>query len=94
MDYHEFRRHVGKSGLTINEFASFLNIKASAVSNYARKPAVPVAYRIIAVLMGEFADRKIDYRSVLKSHGITPSSVRPTLTSLEDFKHRRERNAL
>lgn len=70
MDYIEFRRHLGKAGLTINEFAALLQIQPSSVSNYSQKEAVPRAYAVLAVVLGDAADRGIDFREVLGRFGL------------------------
>lgn len=70
MEYSEFRRHLGKAGLTINEFASLIEVRASSVSNYSKKNAVPRQYAAIAVLLGDAADRKVDFRELLNRFGL------------------------
>lgn len=70
MDYHEFRRHLGKANLTVNDFAGYLGVKPSSVSNYAKRAHVPRAYAALAVLMGDMADRAIEYQAVLGRFGI------------------------
>lgn len=70
MDYIEFRRHLGKAGLTINEFSSLIEVRASSVSNYAKKSQVPRPYAVMAVLLGDAADRGIDFRDLLKRFGV------------------------
>ena len=70
MDYKEFRRHLGKAGLTINEFSALINVRPNSISNYAKKASVPAAYAVIAVLTGEAADHGIDFRNNLSRFGI------------------------
>lgn len=66
MTYDEFKRHVGKAGLTIKEFAELIKLKPASVSNYAKSGEVPSHLSIIAVLLAEFAERKIDFREILE----------------------------
>lgn len=66
MDYEEFKRQLGKAGLTGREFADLLQLNRNSISNLAQKDMVPNHYAIIAALLGEMAENKIDFRSVLK----------------------------
>lgn len=70
MTYTEFRRHLGKAGLTVNEFSSLIDVRASSVSNYAKKNAVPRQYAILAILLGDAADRGHNFRDLLRQFGI------------------------
>ena len=83
MDYHEFRRHLGKANLTVNEFAGYLGVQPSSVSNYAKRPSVPRAYAVMAVLLGDLADRAIDPQSVLGRFGIHPIQHGKNVHSLD-----------
>jgi hypothetical protein len=65
MTYIEFQRHVGKAGLTIKSFAELIRMNRISLSNYAKQGEVPSHLAIIAALLGEMADRGIDYRAVL-----------------------------
>lgn len=67
MEYAEFRRQIGKAGLTIKKFAGLLMLNPKSVSNYASCKSVPNHLAIIGALMGELAERKIDIRTVLAS---------------------------
>ena len=72
MTYSEFRRHLGKAGMTINEFAAYLCVRPSSVSNYAKTGEVPRTYAMLAVLMGEAVDRGVPIADVFTRYGITP----------------------
>jgi transcriptional regulator with XRE-family HTH domain len=65
MDYDEFRRRLGKAGLSIKDFASILYISATTVSNYKKKGAVPLHMAIIVTLLAEMAENHLGYRSLL-----------------------------
>lgn len=65
MNYEEFRRHLGKAGLTNKAFAELVVINEKSVTNMAQKPAVPNNYAVIALLMGELADNGIEFKSKL-----------------------------
>jgi hypothetical protein len=74
MDYGEFRRHLGKAGLTVNAFAGYLGVVPTSVSNYAKQGRVPRTYAILAVLMGDAADRGVDFQGVLRRFALYPET--------------------
>lgn len=88
MDYREFRRHLGKADLTINEFSDYLNIRPSSVSNYASRGRVPPAYAALAVLMGDAADHGVDYRAVLARFGIRSRRLPKNVHALDEARDR------
>ncbi|MFP3558202.1 XRE family transcriptional regulator [Paraburkholderia sp. SIMBA_049] len=65
MTYTEFLRHVGKAGLTVKAFADLIKMNCVSLSNCAKKGEVPSHLAVIAALMGEMADKGLDYRSVI-----------------------------
>lgn len=84
MLYAEFRRHLGKAGMTINDFAAYLCIRPTSVSNYSKSGSVPRAYAILAILLGEAADRGINSAKLLENFGITPLAV-PTGSNVKQI---------
>ena len=70
MDYDEFKRQVGKAGLTLKAFAALLDVKPASLSNYAKKGTVPRRLAIVAVLMAELADNHVDIKLSLSRAGI------------------------
>jgi len=72
MDYEEFSRHVGKAGLTIKAFAELLCMNRVSISNLSKKSEVPIHLAVIAALMGEMADKGLDFRAVLARIKIEP----------------------
>lgn len=76
MIYDEFLRHLGKAGLTLRQFAELVKMNRVSVSNYGTKGEVPSHLAVISALMGEMADRKIDYREVLSRIDIAPKKPR------------------
>lgn len=76
MTYKEFQRQIGKAGLTIREFADLVKMNRISISNYGQKGEVPSHLAVIAALLGEMAERKIDYRSVLSLIDILPKKPR------------------
>lgn len=92
MDYSEFRRHLGKAGLTVAEFASLLDVCATSVSNYAAKGSVPRAYAVVAVLLGDAADRGSEFRAALSRFGIhirKQGRLGENVRQLAEFKRRK-----
>lgn len=90
VDYVEFRRHLGKAGLSINEFAALIDVCPSSVSNHSKRAAVPRIYAIAAVLLGDAADRQIPFRDVLNRYGIKLPlrAVEKAVTSLDEYRNR------
>ena len=76
MNYDEFLRHVGKSGLTLKEFAGLIQMNRVSISNLSKKRAVPSHLAVIACLMGEMAERKIDFQATLAKIEIEPKKPR------------------
>lgn len=70
MDYTEFKRHLGKGGLSLTQFASLVDVSPTAVTNYASKGSVPRHYAVLAVLLGDAADNGSDFRAVLSRFGL------------------------
>ncbi len=75
MLYAEFRRHLGKAGMTINQFAAYLGVRPASVSNYSKSGVVPRNYAIIAILLGDIADRGVNCSELLGSFGVFPQTV-------------------
>lgn len=67
MTYTEFKRQLGKAGLTVRAFAALLGQTPNSITNYASKGEVPTHLAIIAVLMAEMADAGLDFKDALRS---------------------------
>ena len=76
MTYDEFLRQLGKAGLNIRQFAELMKMNRISLSNYGKKGEVPSHLAIIATLLGEMAERKIDFREVLSKVDISPKKPR------------------
>lgn len=76
MYYDEFQRQLGKAGVTIREFATLIKMNRNSVTNYAKSGEVPSHLAVIAALLGEMAERKIDFRDVLSKIEIEPKKPR------------------
>lgn len=68
MTYDEFRRHLGKAGLTARRFADLLGLNPNSVTNYAERGVVPRHFAALVVLMGEMAEHQLDFEESLKAH--------------------------
>lgn len=73
MDYKTFKRHLGKAGLKIGDYARIVGMRANAVSNYSTKPEVPDTHAQLAVCFGEIVDRGGDLLELLARHGALPA---------------------
>ncbi|MCA8199188.1 XRE family transcriptional regulator [Burkholderia vietnamiensis] len=67
MTYDEFRRQLGKAGVTVKEFATLVRLNPNSVTNYARAGTVPPHFAVMAILMGEMAENHVDFRGALLS---------------------------
>ncbi len=76
MEFDEFKRYLGKAGLTTREFAELMKMNRNSVSNYAAMGKVPTHLGVIAALMGEMAEYRLDFRPVLARIEITPNKPR------------------
>lgn len=76
MTYDEFRRQLGKAGLTAKEFAELLKLNRNSITNYAKSDSIPSHLAVIAVLLGELAEHKIDFHGPLSRIEITPNKPR------------------
>lgn len=76
MTYDEFRRQLGKAGVTVKEFATLVRLNPNSVTNYARTGEVPTHFAVAAILMGEMAEHRLDFRIALSSADLGPESRR------------------
>lgn len=76
MDYAEFKRQLGKAGISIKDFASLLKLQPTSISNYARAGKVSDHLAVIACLMGEMAENGLDYRHTIEQLVLEPNRPR------------------
>lgn len=76
MEYEEFKRQLGKAGITVREFADLVRLQPNSVTNYARRGEVPSHLALIVTLMGEMAENQIDFRITLSRLSIGPNKPR------------------
>lgn len=88
--YKEFQRHIGKAGLTLREFAELVCMNRASISNLSSKGEVPSHLAIIAALLGEMAEQRVEFRSVLARVDVKPKRARGS--ALECFGRTRPEN--
>lgn len=76
MKYSEFRRHLGKAGLTTADFAYLIKLNPNSITNYSKRGTVPSNLAVIATLMGHIVDNGLEFKEVLGKIDITPNKVR------------------
>lgn len=80
MNYQEFRRQLGKAGLTVKEFAYLIKQTPNSITNHAAEGEVPSHLAIIAALMGEMAESGLDFRATLGKIKYEPNNSRGGFT--------------
>lgn len=65
MTYEEFRRQLGKAGVTAYQFADLIKMNPNSVTNCSQKGVVPSHLAVISALMGEMAENGLDFRAAL-----------------------------
>lgn len=66
MPYEEFQRLIGKSGLSIKEFASLLEMNANSITNYKKNGTVPTTIAVIAIVISDMKDDGLDFYSIFE----------------------------
>jgi len=79
MDYEEFKRNVGKAGLSLKEFASLIKANPNSITNLANKEErIPKNLAIISSLLGELVDKGIDYNPLFEKMNLEKQKPRRT----------------
>lgn len=76
MTYEEFRRQLGKAGISVKGFAQLLKQNPNSISNHAIHGEVPAHIAIIAALLAELAEHGVDYAAVLSRIDYTANRPR------------------
>ena len=76
MTYEEFKTHLGKAGISAYRFADMIKMNRNSITNYSQKGEVPSHLALIAALLGEMKECKVDFEGVLKSIEIQPKRPR------------------
>lgn len=95
MEYKEFRRQLGKAGLTINEYADLLHMLPKSVSNYAKKGHVPQFHAVIAVALGYAGDTKLNFIDLLARYEVFPvrsSAASKKVAILDKYRASKQRD--
>ena len=66
MPYEEFQRLIGKSGLSIKEFAALLDMNANSITNYKKNGKVPTTIAVIAVVISDMKDDGLDFYPIFE----------------------------
>ncbi|KCX86303.1 hypothetical protein J584_4593, partial [Acinetobacter sp. 72431] len=64
--YEEFQRLIGKSGLSIKEFAALLDMNANSITNYKKNGKVPTTIAVIAVVISDMKDDGLDFYPIFE----------------------------
>lgn len=56
---------MGKSGLSVKNFAELIKQNPNSITNYATQGEVPPHLAIIVMLMDDMADHELDFRAAL-----------------------------
>ena len=76
MNYEELTRNIGKAGLSIKEFAVLIKANPNSITNLSKKDNIPKNLAIIAVLLGELVEQKVDYERLFKNMNLEPQKAR------------------
>lgn len=76
MDYEEFKRQLGKAGISGREFSRIVKLNPNSLTNYAKTGKIPAHWAIIAALMGEMAEKGLDFKAVINEIDLEPNKVR------------------
>lgn len=76
MRYTEFKRLLGKAGISGKEFSKLVKLNPNSLSNYAKKGSVPTHWAIIATLISEMEEEGLDFRHSISKLDITPNCPR------------------
>lgn len=74
MDYEQFLQELAVAGLTVKAFADLVGMKPNSITNYAHK-GIPSHLAIIAVLLAEMGNQRVDFRKALQK--VRPTPKRP-----------------
>jgi hypothetical protein len=92
VNYPEFKRHLGKAGMTIGRYAALLQINPNSVSNYAKRSEMPRVHALLAVMLGDARDRGEDIELVLNRYGLSSNAALVgSAASLEQSSRRGDR---
>lgn len=65
MTYKEFERQLGKAGIAARDLAALIRMNPNSITNYSSRGTVPSHLAVIASLLGEMAEQRVDFHRVL-----------------------------
>ncbi|WP_447952381.1 XRE family transcriptional regulator [Sphingopyxis chilensis] len=74
MNYEQFVDELAGAGLSVRAFADLVGMNPNSITNYAHKE-VPSHLAIIAVLLAEMSNQRIDFRKALQK--VEPVAKKP-----------------
>ncbi|HQV01866.1 MULTISPECIES: XRE family transcriptional regulator [unclassified Novosphingobium] len=74
MNYEQFVDELADAGLSVKAFAGLVGMKPNSITNYARKE-VPSHLAMIAVLIAEMSNQRVDFRKALEK--VDPVAKKP-----------------
>ena len=88
MDYQEFKRLVGTSGLQMNEFAELIDMRATSLAKYSNEEEVPARYAVLAVVLADVVHRKLmNVPELLRKNGFDwPPHKHQKVTRIDDYR--------
>lgn len=92
MKYDDFRRELAKAGLTIREFAEIVKMNRNSLSNLSSRGDVPAHLAVIASLMGEMTEHRVDFRAVL--HRVVIAQKKPRAKKPATFNRSRRQSTV
>ena len=79
MDYREFKRNIGKAGISVKRFAELIRCHPASITNLSQKgksEKIPKNLAIIAVLIGEMKDNGLHFEELLANLDIEANQGR------------------
>lgn len=76
MIYGEFKRQLGKAGISGREFAKLVKLNPNSLTNYAKTGRIPSHWAIVATLIAEMAEHGMSYQQVIQHIDLEPNKVR------------------
>lgn len=76
MNYEELTRNIAKAGLDIKQFAELIKANPNSITNLKSKEKIPKNIAVIAVLLGEMADKGLEYKYLFEKLDLEEQKAR------------------
>lgn len=76
MNYEELTRNIAKAGLDIKQFAELIRANPNSITNLKSKEKIPKNIVVIAVLLGEMADKGLEYKYLFEKLDLEEQKAR------------------